>query len=76
MDAPQIQYREKLAEHLIKRLTKRRMEASYAPTAALAREEIINDDSGGGHGEPLRLHVPGGNGVVGGPGPKTRGDGD
>ena len=42
MDAPQIQYREKLAEHLIKRLTKRRMEASYAPTAALAREEIIN----------------------------------
>ncbi|MGO9621253.1 MAG: lactate utilization protein [Desulfobaccales bacterium] len=41
MDAPQVKYREKLAEHLIKRLTKRRMEASYAPTAAQAREEII-----------------------------------
>jgi len=42
MDAPQVKYREKLAEHLIKRLTRRRMEASYAPTAAAAREEIIN----------------------------------
>jgi len=41
MDAHQIKYREKLAEHLIKHLTKRRMEASYAPTAAQAREEII-----------------------------------
>lgn len=41
MDVPQIKYREKLAEHLIKNLTKRRMAASYAPTAAQAREEII-----------------------------------
>jgi hypothetical protein len=41
MDAHQIEYREKLAKHLIKQLTKRRMEASYAPTAARAREEII-----------------------------------
>jgi hypothetical protein len=41
MDAHQVKYREKLAEHLIKHLTKRRMEASYAPTAAQAREEII-----------------------------------
>jgi hypothetical protein len=41
MDSHQILYREKLAEHLIKQLTKRRMEASYAPTAAQAREEII-----------------------------------
>jgi L-lactate utilization protein LutB len=41
MDTYQIKYREKLAEHLIKHLTRRRMEASYAPTAAQAREEII-----------------------------------
>jgi len=41
MDAPQIKYREKLAEQLIKHLTKRRMEASYAPTAARAREEVV-----------------------------------
>ena len=41
MDVHQIKYREKLAEHLIKNLTKRRMAASYAPTAAQAREEII-----------------------------------
>ncbi len=31
MDAHQIKYREKLAEHLIKQLTKRRMAASYPP---------------------------------------------
>ena len=41
MDVHQIKYREKLAEHLIKNLTKRRMAASFAPTAAQAREEII-----------------------------------
>ena len=41
MDAPQIKYREKLAEHLIKKLNKRRLAASYAPTAAQAREEIV-----------------------------------
>jgi hypothetical protein len=41
MDTPQIKYREKLAEHLIKNLTKRRMAASFAPTATQAREEII-----------------------------------
>jgi hypothetical protein len=41
MDAHQIKYREKLAEHLIKQLTKRRMEASFAPTAAQAREEVV-----------------------------------
>ena len=41
MDVHQIKYREKLAEHLIKNLTKRRMAASYAPTAVQAREEII-----------------------------------
>jgi L-lactate utilization protein LutB len=41
MDAHQIKYREKLAEHLIKHLTKRRMAASFAPTAAQAREEIV-----------------------------------
>ncbi len=41
MDAPQIKYREKLARHLIQHLTKRRMEASYAPTAAQARDEVL-----------------------------------
>ena len=41
MDAYQIKYREKLAEHLIKKLTKRRLAASYAPTAAQARDEIV-----------------------------------
>ncbi len=41
MDQHQITYREKLAQHLIKQLTKRRMEASYAPTAAQARDEIL-----------------------------------
>jgi L-lactate utilization protein LutB len=41
MDAHQIKYREKLAAHLIKQLTKRRMEASFAPTAAQAREEVV-----------------------------------
>jgi hypothetical protein len=41
MDIHQITYREKLAQHLIKHLTKRRMEASFAPTAAQAREEIL-----------------------------------
>jgi L-lactate utilization protein LutB len=40
MDTAQIKYREKMAEHLLKHLTKRRMEASYAPTAAQAREEV------------------------------------
>ena len=32
MDAPQIKYREKLAEHLIKKLNKRRMAASFSTT--------------------------------------------
>jgi len=41
MDAHQIEYREKLAAYLINQPTKRRMEASYAPTPAQAREEII-----------------------------------
>jgi L-lactate utilization protein LutB len=41
MDLPQIAYREKLAQHLIKNLTKRRMEASFAPTGARAREEVL-----------------------------------
>jgi hypothetical protein len=41
VDIHQRTYREKLAEHLIKNLTKRRMEASYAPTAAQARDEVL-----------------------------------
>ena len=40
MDAPQIEYREKLAEHLIKQLTKRRWRQASATTAQ-AREEIV-----------------------------------
>jgi hypothetical protein len=41
MDIHQITYREKLAQHLIKHLNKRRLEASYAPSAAQARDEIL-----------------------------------
>jgi hypothetical protein len=41
MDLHQIAYREKLAQHLIKNLTKRRMEASFAPTGVQAREEVL-----------------------------------
>ncbi|MGO9621923.1 MAG: hypothetical protein ACLPT6_11010 [Desulfobaccales bacterium] len=41
MDAHQIKYRGKLAGHLSKQLTKRRMAASFAPTAAQAREAIM-----------------------------------
>jgi L-lactate utilization protein LutB len=41
MDLHQIKYREKLAEQLIKNLTKRRFEASYAPSAAQARDEVL-----------------------------------
>jgi L-lactate utilization protein LutB len=41
MDIHQITYREKLAEHLIQRFTKRRLEASFAATAAQAREEVL-----------------------------------
>ncbi|MGO8760727.1 MAG: lactate utilization protein [Desulfobaccales bacterium] len=41
MDIHQITYREKLAQHLIKHLTKRRLEASYAPSAAQARDEVL-----------------------------------
>jgi L-lactate utilization protein LutB len=41
MDIHQITYREKLAQNLIKKLTKRRLEASYAPSAAQARDEVL-----------------------------------
>jgi hypothetical protein len=41
MDEPQKIYRARLAEALIKNLSKRRMAASFAPTAAQAREEIV-----------------------------------
>jgi LUD domain len=41
MDAHILSYRQKLAEHLIKNLSKRRMAASYAPTAVQARAEVI-----------------------------------
>ena len=38
MDQHQLNYREKLAQPLIKNLTKRWLAASYAPTAAPARD--------------------------------------
>ncbi len=41
MDEHQREYREKLAEHLIKHLNKRRMEASYSASAAQARDELL-----------------------------------
>ena len=42
MDAPQLKYREKVAEHLIARLEKRRFEASYAETALQAKKEVLS----------------------------------
>ena len=41
MDEHQIKYNEKLAEQMIKKISKRRMEASYAPTIAQARDEVL-----------------------------------
>lgn len=41
MDSHQVGWNEKVAEGIIKQLEKRRMEGSYAPTAARAREEIL-----------------------------------
>ena len=41
MDAATVEFREKLAQHLIKAFAKRRMEASYAQTADQARTEIL-----------------------------------
>ena len=40
MDAHQIAHREKLAAHIVKTLVDRRLEASFAPTAAQARDEV------------------------------------
>ena len=40
MDENQVVWNEKVAEKLIKKLEKRRMEGSYAATAALAKEEV------------------------------------
>jgi L-lactate utilization protein LutB len=42
MDEHQIGSREKVAKHLIKNLTKKHMEASYAPTAAQAKKEVLD----------------------------------
>ncbi len=41
MDANQAGYREKVAKHIIDILTKKRMEATYAPTASQAKEEVL-----------------------------------
>jgi len=41
MDEHQIFWNEKIAENIIKKLVKRRLEGSYAPTAAQARDEIL-----------------------------------
>ncbi len=41
MDQHQMVWNEKVAEDIIKHLEKRRMEGSYAPSAAKAREEIL-----------------------------------
>jgi hypothetical protein len=41
MDAPTKLFREKTAAHLIKMFERRRFEASYAPTAAQAKAEIL-----------------------------------
>jgi hypothetical protein len=41
MEEPQVVWNEKVATKIIKNLEKRRMEGSYAPTAAQAKEEVI-----------------------------------
>ena len=41
MDENQVVWNEKVAEKIIKKLEKRRMEGSYAATAAQAKEEVI-----------------------------------
>jgi hypothetical protein len=41
MAEPQVVWNEKVATQVIKNLEKRRMEGSYAPTAARAKEEVI-----------------------------------
>lgn len=41
MDEPQMVWNEKVAEEIISNLKKRRMDGSYASTAAQAREEIV-----------------------------------
>jgi hypothetical protein len=41
MDAHQMKWNEQVAQHLIAQLEKRRMEGSYAPTGAQAKEEIL-----------------------------------
>ena len=41
MDEHHVVWNEKVAEKIIKNLEKRRMEGSYAPTAARAKEEVI-----------------------------------
>jgi hypothetical protein len=41
MDAPTSLFHEKTAAHLIKMFEKRRIDASYAPTAAQAKKEIL-----------------------------------
>jgi hypothetical protein len=41
MDEPQTRYRHLIAAQLIKNLTKRRFEASFAPTAAQAKAEVL-----------------------------------
>jgi L-lactate utilization protein LutB len=41
MDAHQIGWREKVSQHLIKNLTRKRMEASYAATSAQAKGEVL-----------------------------------
>jgi hypothetical protein len=41
MDENQVVWNEKVAEKLIEKLERRRMEGSYAATAAQAKEEVI-----------------------------------
>ena len=41
MEEPQVVWNEKVATKIIKNLEKRRMEGSYAPTAAQAKKEVI-----------------------------------
>jgi len=54
MDENQVVWNEKVAEKIIKNLEKRRMEGSYAATAAQAKDEVLQMISPGSNGVSLR----------------------
>ena len=66
MDEHQMVWNEKVAKDIIKNLEKRRMEGSYSPTAAQAKDEIVEMISRGGYGLSLWIYDGGRHGPLGG----------